>query len=78
MKANIENIVHKVTGTLVNAAKHSNMLPNKTSKVKIKSTDVREYQINQGLMLSVRSNENCFTGLKQTVKYYIPVYLIKK
>ena len=37
MKANIENIVHKVTGTLVNAAKHCNMLPSKTSKVKIKS-----------------------------------------
>ena len=36
MKANIENIVHKVTGTLVNAAKHCNMLPSKTRKVKIK------------------------------------------
>ena len=37
IKANIENIVHKVTGTPVNAAKHCNMQPSKTSKVKIKS-----------------------------------------
>ena len=65
MKTYIENIVHKVTGTLVNAAKHCNMLPSKTSKVKIKSTYVREYQINHGLMLSeqrkqfYRAKANC-------------------